>query len=120
MQVSKLFQRKYIPDDIINEALPYGTIEFLNGKIRVYSYKVICEMCIICTVARHYEMCVESLQCTYSKETECQDSKCQCLTDTDYKEGHCVLRQLGMYHNSNVRIVVVMAVLEKTAQRGAS
>lgn len=99
--------------------MSYGIIEYFNDEIRVYSYKVICEMCVICTVVRHYEMCEESLQCTYSKETECQDSKCQCSTNTQYKEGHCVLRQAGMYDSSNVHIVVVMAVLEKTAQIGA-
>lgn len=77
-------------------------------------------MCVICTAVRHYEICEESLQCTYSKETECQESKCRCLTNTEYKEGHCVLRQVGMYDSSNVHIVVVMAVLEKTAQRGVS
>jgi len=103
---------KYISDDIINEALSYGIIEPFNDEIRVYSYKVICEMCVICAVARHYEMCEESHQCTYSKETECQDSVCRCSTDTEYKEGHCVLRQVGMYDSCNVLIVVVMAVLE--------
>jgi hypothetical protein len=110
----------YIPDYIINETLPHGIIEYFNDEIRVYSYKVICEMCVIYTVARHYEICEESLQCTYSKETECQGSKCQCLTNTEYKEGLCVLRQVGMYDSSNVHIVVVMAVLENAAQRGAS
>lgn len=49
VQVSKLFPRKYIPDDIINEGLPYGIIEPFNDEIRVYSYKIICEMCVICT-----------------------------------------------------------------------
>lgn len=49
MQVYRLFQRKYIPDDKINEALPYGIIESFNDEIRAYSYKVVCEMCAICT-----------------------------------------------------------------------
>jgi len=46
VQVSRLFQRNYTPDDIINEALPYGIIESINDELRVYSYKVICEMCV--------------------------------------------------------------------------
>jgi hypothetical protein len=100
--------------------LPYGIIESFNDEIKVYSYKVICEMCVICTVARHYEICEESLQCTYSKKTECQNRICQCLANTEYKEGDCILRHVGMYDSSNIHIVVVMAVLEKTAQRGAS
>jgi hypothetical protein len=86
----------------------------------MYSYEVICDMCVICTVVQHFEVCEESLQCTYSNETECQDRKCQCSTSTEYKEGYCVLRRAGMYDSSYVHIVVVIAVLEKTAQTGTS
>lgn len=76
---------------------------------------MICETCVICTDVWHNEVCEVSLQCTYSNETECQDSKCQCRTNAEYKEGQCVLRKVGMYDGSNVGIEVVMAVIGTTA-----
>lgn len=79
MQISKLFPKKYIPDDVINEAFSYGIIESFNDEVRVYSYKAICDMCYLHSFT-YYMICEESLQYTCSKETEYQDSKCQCST----------------------------------------
>lgn len=59
-------------------------------------------MCVIYTDVRHNEICEESRQCTYSEDTECRNNKCQCGNKREYKEGQCVLREVGMYENVSV------------------
>jgi hypothetical protein len=50
----------------------------------------------MCVAVKHDEPCEESIQCSYSNETACENGICQCKSSLQYNGERCV-GKLSMY-----------------------